>query len=98
MTVPTDTTTAMNLTAAQAATYSSYNGFNPSIWTASTWGNPILGNLIVYTSTSSSPVYGLATNDIGTLALSSRGLQADLALPPISIRTAVFTILPPIPP
>ena len=78
-TAPTDNTTAKNLTASQATTLSSYAGFDPSIWSVSKSGYPILGNIIIFvTNTVGSsfiPYYGSVTNDVTSLALFGRGLQ-----------------------
>ena len=71
----TDTSGATNLTATQAATFSSYTGFGTSDWAASKSGYPILDNLFVYVSNSSTPTYGSATSTISTLGLTARGLQ-----------------------
>lgn len=69
-----DSTAAKSLTAAQAAVFSSYAGFDPSVWAASMSGHPVLGNILVYVSpagslgASGNPYYGDVTSDAATLA------------------------------
>jgi len=80
----TDTTAAdgtITTTAAtKAATFSSYAGFDSSVWDASVSGYPILGNIMVFIQTNTSspatmPSYGDVSDDVTTLSLLSRGLQ-----------------------
>ncbi|QEM68596.1 filamentous hemagglutinin N-terminal domain-containing protein [Geobacter sp. FeAm09] len=76
----TITQTAMSgltqLTTYVAATsIASYAGFDPDIWGASTAGNPILKNMLVYVTTTSAATYGSATAAIATLGLAASGLQ-----------------------
>ncbi len=77
--VPADTAEGVTeLTADQAAVFSSYAGFDASIWGASASGYPILRNIPVYIIANTDtgvPIYGLATSDASTLNLKSVGLQ-----------------------
>ena len=75
-TVPTDTSTAVSLNATQAATFSSYSGFDPNIWAASTSGFPVLRNIPLYVSNIYSiPTYGTATSDASALGAGAWGFQ-----------------------
>lgn len=74
-TIPTDSSSAKSLTAAQASTFASYAGFDSTIWAASTSGFPILAQIPIYVTTSAAPAYGSATSSAASLSLSVLGLQ-----------------------
>ena len=69
-----DNSTANSLTASQSTTFTSYNGFDTSIWGVSSQGYPILKQLPVYMTTTSSVAYGSTAGSIlGSLTIA--GLQ-----------------------
>ena len=78
-TVPTDTSPAKNLTAAQAADFASYTAFDPSIWgIVSSESCPVLRNIPIYvyqTDQNGTTYYGMATSDAMSLQVNIAGLQ-----------------------
>jgi filamentous hemagglutinin family protein len=65
-----DNSTAKQLSATQAADFSSYAGFSTDVWAKSTSGYPVLKNTVVYVVSGSTTEYG---SDLALLGLGLQG-------------------------
>lgn len=89
---PIDNSTATQLTQAQSTNFASYAGFNPTIWAASSQGYPLLKQLALTVTPTSSVAYGASQTDILN-SLKIAGLQwVDTTQPPpLPVQLSVVT-------